>query len=468
MRIELGSTIGGKYQLQRLLGEGGMGSVYAAENTLTGKQVAIKCVQEGNARNPQISARLLREAKVAARIRHPNVVDVYDVLTDDNALYLVMEYLEGEPLSTLMARAEAPLGYLIQLLIQAMRGTAAAHRAGIIHRDIKPDNIFLALEGDDAKVVPKVLDFGISKMLDAQDVALTAPGAVPGTILYMSKEQLSGAGDLDARVDIYAFGVLLYQMVTGRLPFEAETLPTLVFRIMSEPPPPLQQLRPDLPDGLRLAIETAMAKQREERPATLEALIAMLEPFTTVALRMPTPSTVDELAARPVVVAARALVDLPEASARRNKTAAWTPWVVALVSLALVGGALWWRRSNTATPMSVVEPAAPEPPALTDKASRDPRLDTTGTTAEPSPVSPTMPREKPAQAFPSPLPTKQDEPATSKEPRGHAPPNKPAKSSAVGHSKPQSATSTTPRPNCNPNYYFDQQGEKHFKAECFE
>jgi len=275
-----GTLIGSKYLLDRLLGQGGMGSVFAAQNTLTGKQVAIKCLNPDVATSPEASLRFKREAKASARVRHPNVVDVYDVISEDGAFFLIMEYLEGETLASLLASRATSLPDLIRFVTAAMRGVAAAHREGVIHRDIKPENIFLAREGDHAQVVPKVLDFGISKIQGTQDLGLTAPGAALGTVLYMSIEQLHGVSDLDVRADVYAFGVILYQAVTGCAPFEAETLPALIMRIMTEHATPVKELRPDVPPKLAQIIEWAMARERDNRLPTLDRFSAELEPFS--------------------------------------------------------------------------------------------------------------------------------------------------------------------------------------------
>jgi serine/threonine protein kinase len=277
--LQPGMTIAGKYKLSRLIGQGGMGSVFVAENTLTGKQVAIKCLHRQFAGTPEAGQRFLREAKASARIRHPNVVDIYDVLSENDTFYLVMEFLEGESLAAYLSRETTPLPQLIKYLVGAMRGVAAAHREGVIHRDIKPENIFLAREGYDHQIVPKVLDFGISKVQGTQDANFTNPGTMLGTVAYMSMEQLAGAADIDGRADVYAFGVILYQAITGQAPFEAETYPALILRIMTEQPVPLKQLRPDVPNALCALVESAMAKQRDARMRSIEQFIAELEPY---------------------------------------------------------------------------------------------------------------------------------------------------------------------------------------------
>ncbi len=277
-------VIGGKYRIIRLLGEGGMGGVYEAENELTRKRVAIKWLHPSLAGSRDAVQRLLREAQACARVRHPNVVDVYDVGQEHDAIFLVMEYLEGETFRAALQRQELKLEGLIELLIPAMRGVAAAHAQGIVHRDIKPDNIFLARIPDVASPVPKVLDFGISKV-DARQgemETLTQSGVSMGTPLYMSFEQLTGAKDADARADVYAFGVMLYEAATGRPPFEADSFGALAVKVATTEPVPPRAFNAGIDPHLEALIMKAMARERNERFATLEAMIAELEPFRTL------------------------------------------------------------------------------------------------------------------------------------------------------------------------------------------
>ncbi len=272
---------GGKYRIVRLLGEGGMGSVFQAEHTVTHKHVAIKTMRHEVAAKPNAADRLIREARAAARIRHPNVVDVYDVGRDGDVIFLVMEYLEGEVLSELLARGGLPLHQSIRLLTAAMKGVAAAHRQGVIHRDLKPDNIFLARVEDAATPVPKVLDFGISKLeaRGAEPLYLTRSGSALGTPVYMPLEQLNGQKDVDARADVYALGVILYEALTGRLPYQAEAYTELIIKVVSGPPTPPKQLRPELPESLSRIAMWALAHERNDRLQNVDALIRELEPF---------------------------------------------------------------------------------------------------------------------------------------------------------------------------------------------
>ncbi len=278
---EVGAIVGGKYRVLRLLGRGGMGAVLEAEHEITKKRVAIKWLHPEIATDADAQTRFVREAQASSRVRHPNIVDVYDVVGEGGALFLVMELLEGETLTALLRRGGLPIHKLIELLLPALRAVAAAHRLGVIHRDLKPDNIFLAHVPDSSQPVPKVLDFGISKVSDTSALTLTRTGAAMGTPMYMSIEQLCGDKDLDARADVYALGVILYEAVTGQAPFQAETFSELAIKVATVEPPGPKQIRPELPAALASVIGAAMAKKREHRLSSVEELVERLEPFAS-------------------------------------------------------------------------------------------------------------------------------------------------------------------------------------------
>jgi serine/threonine protein kinase len=276
-----GQLVGGKYRMIRLLGQGAMGAVYEAEHVGTGKRVAIKWLHPHVMENRLAVERLMREAQASARVRHMNVVDVYDVEREGEALFLVMEYLQGEPLTNMLERGGEPFHVVLGLIAQAMRGVAEAHRQGVVHRDIKPDNIFLAYQSDRAQPIAKVLDFGISKLdTPSGGLSLTQTGSALGTPLYMSYEQLAGSRDVDARSDIYAFGVIMYEALTGMLPYSADNFAELAAKVITTDPPTPRELRPEIPEALDQIICWAMRKRRDERPANLGVLLDALHPFT--------------------------------------------------------------------------------------------------------------------------------------------------------------------------------------------
>jgi serine/threonine protein kinase len=272
--LTVGGTLAGKYRVVRRIGEGGMGVVVEAVQTPTGKHVALKWLHPSLAEDPECVSRIINEARACARVRHPNVIDVYDVVRVPNGVFIVMELLHGEALSACLAREDTPAHVLIGWLRQAMRGVAAAHKQGVIHRDIKPANIFLAAPSDGGLRTPVVLDFGISKLLDeAPATVRTRTGMWLGTPEYMSPEHLWACEDLDARTDVYAFGAILYEALTGRLPFG-----TPLYGLAQLEPPALRELRPDIPPGLEALVLRALAKDRDRR-VSLDALIRALEPY---------------------------------------------------------------------------------------------------------------------------------------------------------------------------------------------
>jgi serine/threonine-protein kinase len=280
LKPTIGSVVGGKYKVVRAIGEGGMGSVYEAEHLLTLRHVALKWVHPQTGSSDHARDRLLHEARATSRIRHRNVVDVYDVLQDGDAVCLVMQLLVGEPLSELIARETLPLEEFIGLLLPVMRGVAAAHAAGVVHRDIKPENIILARESGHR--IPKLIDFGISKVFDRQGPDLTRSGITMGTPKYVSYEQLLGAREVDARTDVYSFGVMLYEAIGGEPPYRASSFGEQAVAFATSVPRPLHVLRPELPSELALVVEQAIAKERSERIPDMRRFIELLEPFAEV------------------------------------------------------------------------------------------------------------------------------------------------------------------------------------------
>ena len=279
---QISAVIAGKYRIDRLIARGGMGAVYAATHLVSGKRVALKWMLPSIGQIPDARERFIREACATARIDHPNIVDIYDVGDERGSVYLVMEYLRGETLCERLERELIPAQEAIALFIPALRGVAAAHAHGVIHRDLKPDNIFLCRTAEGDPLEPKVLDFGISKITGAEsrDHSLTRSGAVLGTPYYMSPEQVRGARDVDQRADVYAFGVMLYEVLTGHRPFDAETYNQLILKIVTETPAPMASLNPSVDPRLVQIVERAMARDPNTRFPTIDALAMALEPFS--------------------------------------------------------------------------------------------------------------------------------------------------------------------------------------------
>ena len=261
------TMIGGKYRLGRLIGEGGMGAVYEAEHTGLAVRVAVKLLNESFTSDAKAVTRFRREARAAAAIRHPNIVEVTDTGTDEDGIpFIVMELLEGESLSALLRRERVltPVTAVI-LTGQILAGLAAAHAKGVVHRDLKPGNILIARQLDGGYAV-KILDFGISKFFaDNVPQDVTAAGAVIGTPRFMAPEQAVGQPDLDARVDLYSAAVLLYRMVTGRLPFNARTPEGIIQALLEGKSTPPREIQPDLSPALEAVVLKGMAANRELR-----------------------------------------------------------------------------------------------------------------------------------------------------------------------------------------------------------
>jgi serine/threonine protein kinase len=272
-----GRTIAGRYNVLRRLGEGGMGVVYSAMDTRLEKQVAIKVLKEDFAHRQDIVARFTQEAKSAARIKHENVLDVTDYGgTEDGSFYIAMELLVGTDLADVLHKEGAvELHRALSIAIQVTRALGAAHAKGIVHRDLKPENVFL-VRADDGREVVKIVDFGIAQMKDVTGQSgkkLTQTGMIFGTPEYMSPEQAKGL-PIDHRVDIYAVGVILYEMAAGRTPFVGDSFMGILTQHLYEPAPAILSLNPNaqITPEYELVIAKALAKNPDERYQTMQEL----------------------------------------------------------------------------------------------------------------------------------------------------------------------------------------------------
>ncbi|WP_437755326.1 protein kinase domain-containing protein [Sorangium sp. So ce1389] len=287
-----GEIVGGKYRVEHVIGQGGMGVVIAARHTTLKRRVALKFLLPDEHREPQDVARFLREAQAAAAITSQHVAHVIDVGTTEAGLpYFVMEFLRGINVAELIAR-RGPLSVddAVGYVLEVCEAIAEAHALGIVHRDLKPSNIFLAeREGGSRQV--KVIDFGISKALDAgalgTDGKLTSTSMVFGSPSYMSPEHVRSARNVDTRTDIWAIGVILYEMLTARLPFEAETVSAIFVSIVADPPTPPRSHRADIPDDLEGVILSCLEKRADRRPQTIADLARALAPFAPERARAP-------------------------------------------------------------------------------------------------------------------------------------------------------------------------------------
>jgi len=262
----------GSYRVEKRLGSGGMGEVFLGFDQRLRRQVAIKRIRGGPDLDRQ-GERFRREARVAARLSHPAVVHIYDLVEDGSGLAIVMEYVEGRTLAELMADGLPAPALSLRLARDVAEGLAAAHAAGLVHRDLKSENVMVTAEGR-----AKILDFGLAKPVleAAEDESLTAHGTVIGTSRSMSPEQASG-GEVDARSDLFSLGVLLYEMLAGRSPFRGSNSLDTLHRVITHHPPPISSLRPDLPRDLSLLVEHLLAKDRAARPRSAREVAASLE-----------------------------------------------------------------------------------------------------------------------------------------------------------------------------------------------
>ncbi len=434
--------LAGKYRVEKVLGAGGMGVVVAAVHVQLEQRVAIKFVRDEALGNRDAVERFLREARASVKLKSEHAAKVIDVGTlESGAPYMVMEYLEGQDLGEVLSQHGAlTVQAASEWIVQACEAIAEAHAMGIVHRDIKPQNLFLARTvGGQPKV--KVLDFGVSKSLTNSGAgALTQTRAMLGSPLYMSPEQMRSSRDVDARADVWALGVVLYELLTKRCPFEAESMPELCLKVVSDPPTPISTHRPDVPQSMVDVIERCLQKDASKRFANAAELASALEHLAPPQSRMvaerarlamgsiPDLGQVSVVPASaisgphpvPDVLANTALTPAAWDSASQGKTSTEPPkkgmglWIGLAAAALVVGGvAVFALRGHDAPPAAAAPPPPPvvavtPPPVPSAVLPPPPPAEVVAVAPAPSAsvaVAPTPPRTPGAAALPAKPPT---------------------------------------------------------------
>ncbi|WP_394829692.1 protein kinase domain-containing protein [Pendulispora albinea] len=356
-----GTVVFGRYVLDEVLGEGGMGTVWAARHTVTRKPVALKFLKRKGAEHAH---RFLREARIVSALKHPNVVQVYDVLQfDDDTPVMVMDRLFGESLGARLKRDRTlPLPEVASIALQVADVVGAAHQQGVVHRDLKPENIFLSREPPDSRRpydCVKVLDFGIAKLtaMDgdaAQTAVLTVTGDLMGTPYYMAPEQVFGERAMDHRADIWSLGVILYECLSGKRPFEGENVGQVLKGITLGAIAPLESLRPDLPEELTALVGRMLARDPEARPKSLADVAIVFAPLAGVAVASGFAGSSAPSLGAPSL-GAPSLGARPAKLRLSRKHGA----LAAVLVASMAGGAVLWR-ARAAAPPDAVEGHATE------------------------------------------------------------------------------------------------------------
>jgi serine/threonine protein kinase len=491
--VRQGDILAGKYRVERVLGVGGMGVVVAAHHIQLDEKVALKFLLPEALGNPEAVARFAREARAAVKIKSEHVARVSDVGTLPNGSpYMVMEYLEGGDLAAwIKQRGAMPIEQAVEFVLQACVAVADAHALGIVHRDLKPANLF-CVRRSDGQLTIKVLDFGISKMNDASGVAagsVTRTSALMGSPLYMSPEQMRSSKDVDALTDIWALGIILFELLTARPAFLAETVTELAIKVASEPTPAIQSLRAEVPAGLSAIVARCLEKDRRRRFGNVAELAVALLPFAPKRARASVERITGIIQGAGLSVSSGAMQVSQTAMAPSfgtqvfdgtlppvGRTTVGSPGRKAAVGVSIAGGVLLvvlvgslvlLRRARTSSddPQAAAQTAAP--PAISPAAQAP--LPAATLAAAPVATAAMAPATALAAAPVQPAAPAQLSPSPAPEPVA-TPPKKKALNVVPAPPPPKAAPTpppaTSPAAKCDPPYYFDANGNRMFKKEC--
>jgi serine/threonine-protein kinase len=347
----------GSYQLERLLGEGSMGQVFQARHVRLGRQVALKVLRPAFAHDGTFVQRFFQEARAVNQINHEHIVEIFDFVEDaeHGHVYCVMELLRGQSLSSLLKEEQLSVLRIRRMVVQVCAALGAAHQLGVVHRDIKPDNLFVIHKGGQADFV-KVLDFGVAKLLTSENTSGTLDGTIIGTPTYMSPEQAAGL-PVDHRADIHAVGAVLYEMLSGRPPYQAPNFGQLMVKIITEPPPPLPSHTPSgepVPQSLAQLTLRCLAKEPADRPQQLAEVITAL---------------LADTASEPLLDSLRPTqpMAVPGFALRSQRT--WLAAAAGVLALIGAGLAFWPDAGTEPLPVAVTE-ASPAPSAPSGQEAR--------------------------------------------------------------------------------------------------
>ncbi len=406
----VGDVFAGKYRIERVLGAGGMGVVFAAVHLHLDERVALKVLRPTHVDDEDIVARFLREGRAAVKIRSEHVCRVIDVGADSGLPFLVLEYLDGTDLSKLVADASGlPIPVAVDYVLQACEAIAEAHARGVVHRDLKPSNLFLAKLHDGRSIV-KVLDFGISKMVTPGELSQTTTDWFAGSPSYMSPEQLKRARDADARSDIWAIGTILFELITGSVPFRSSSFAELSLLVLSGTRPSARERRGDIPRELDAIIGRCLELEPAKRYASVRELVEELSPFGTAASSHEVSRVMgDAFASSPDMSTASAASLARTNDASPTTRAASTARLVAigvvvtLLAATVARVATLRARTATAAASETVPPAvATIPPVVTSTAPPLPSstaIEPAASSTNTEPVTaPRSPAAKPARA----------------------------------------------------------------------